>query len=118
VFFIVAGGGAYYYAKKSINADRAARHEAGMKRKAQMTAMEAEQRHMKGSNAETLPGSSATHQANNISGKENVGSSSSGVSQDPAPSGHETETARDRILEKPKYQAAETFRPPKGNRFS
>ncbi|KAN0080824.1 hypothetical protein V8E54_004028 [Elaphomyces granulatus] len=113
-----AGGGAYYYAKKSVNADRAARHEAGMKRKAQMTAMEAEQRHIKGSDAQTLTGASAMHRANmaqNINGKKNVGSPSSEISQDPAP---EPETAEDRILEKSKYQAAEAFRPPKGNRFS
>jgi len=117
----IAGGGAYYYAKKSVNADRAARHEAGMKRKAQMTAMEAEQRHIKGSNAQTLTGASAMHRANmaqNINGRENVGSPRSEISQDPVPTWHEPETAEDRILGKSKYQAPETFRPPKGNRFS
>jgi len=83
-----------------------------------MTAMEAEQRYIKGANVQTLPGSSAIHRADNINGKENVGSPSSGIGQDLASSGHEIETARDQILEKSKYQAAETFRPPKGNRFS
>lgn len=29
----VAGGGAYYFAKRSVNADRAARHEADMKKR-------------------------------------------------------------------------------------
>src|SRR5271155_5258594 len=36
----VAGGGAYYFAKKSINADRAARHEAEFKKQARLRRLE------------------------------------------------------------------------------
>lgn len=50
--------------------------------------------------------------------KDNVASPSAEASHDPAPTRHEPETDEERLLEKSKYEAAQTFRPPRGNRFS
>jgi hypothetical protein len=93
-----------------VNADRAARHEAEMRRKVRMAAIEVEQGRTKESRA---PSSSATKGT-----RDHVGSPSSEVGQDPAPTRHEPETERERVLAKSKYEAAEPFHPPKGNRFS
>jgi hypothetical protein len=49
---------------------------------------------------------------------DDVASPSAEASHDPAPTRHEPMTERDRVLEKGKYEAAEPFRPPRGNRFS
>lgn len=45
-------------------------------------------------------------------------SPSSQASQDPAATRHEPETEAERVLEKSKYETAQPFRPPRGNRFS
>lgn len=45
-------------------------------------------------------------------------SPSTEASLDPAPTRHEPETEEDRVLEKSKYETAQPFRPPKGNRLS
>jgi hypothetical protein len=50
--------------------------------------------------------------------RDDVASPSSEAGQDPAPTRHEPETEEEKILEKSKYEAAQTFRPPRGNRFS
>lgn len=130
---LVAGGGAYYFAKKSINADRSARYEAEMRRKTQLAAEEAEHRRAQAaSGASTTPSvpketqkpsdSQSLQRAKNaFSGnvsRENVASPSTEAGQDPAPTRHEPETDKEILLEKSKYEAAETFRPPRGNRFS
>ncbi|KAL1989279.1 hypothetical protein VTN96DRAFT_41 [Rasamsonia emersonii] len=132
----IAGGGAYYLAKKSINADRAARYEAEMKRKAQLAAEEAEHRRAHAaSGASTSPSTPSVpketqkpsdspflQRANNaFSGnvsRDDVASPSTEAGQDPAPTRHEPDTDKEKLLEKSKYEAAETFRPPRGNRFS
>lgn len=49
---------------------------------------------------------------------DDVASPSAEASHDPAPTRHEPMTEIDRVLEKGKYEAAEPFRPPPGNRFS
>ena len=49
---------------------------------------------------------------------DDVASPSAEASHDPAPTRHEPMTETDRVLEKGKYEAAEPFRPPRGNRFS
>lgn len=49
---------------------------------------------------------------------DDVASPSVEASHDPAPTRHEPLTEGDRVLEKSKYEAAEPFRPPPGNRFS
>lgn len=45
-------------------------------------------------------------------------SPSSQASHDPAATRHEPETEAERVLEKSKYETAQPFRPPRGNRFS
>ncbi|BCR89515.1 uncharacterized protein ACHE_50714S [Aspergillus chevalieri] len=101
----VAGGGAYYFAKKSINADRATRYEAEVKKKAQMAALENEHRRQ-----DTLR-QSRPNATDDLS-------PSSQASHDPAATRHEPETEAERVLEKSKYETAQPFRPPRGNRFS
>lgn len=121
----LAGGGAYYFAKQSINADRAHRFEAETKRKAQMKLMEDEHRRQASLNAPAAtptPGDDASLKRANMARFQNaaddVASPSTEVSHDPAPTRHEPLTENDRVLEKGKYEAAEPFRPPRGNRFS
>ncbi|PLN80128.1 hypothetical protein BDW42DRAFT_194720 [Aspergillus taichungensis] len=118
----VAGGGAYYFAKKSINSDRASRYEAEVKRKAQMAAMEAEDRRKN-----VTPGATPTPSAPSLNrgnlprgenAADNTNSPSVEASLDPAPTRHEPDTDAERVLEKGKYEAARPFRPPPGNRFS
>ncbi|KAB8234729.1 hypothetical protein ETB97_004044 [Aspergillus alliaceus] len=119
----VAGGGAYYFAKKSINADRAARYEAETKRKAKLAQVEAEHRRQSTLNQRVpTPSDSASLKRANMaqfqSAADDVASPSAEASHDPAPTRHEPESEADRVLEKGKYEAAQPFRPPRGNRFS
>lgn len=117
-----AGGGAYYFAKQSINADRQARFEAEVTRKAQMKAMEAEHRRQATMPAAPSPSDDPSLKRANMTRFQNaaddVASPSAEASHDPAPTRHEPMTESDRVLEKGKYETAEPFRPPRGNRFS
>ncbi|RAL09168.1 uncharacterized protein BO97DRAFT_352349, partial [Aspergillus homomorphus CBS 101889] len=122
----VAGGGAYYFAKKSINADRQSRFETEMKRKAQLAAMEAEHRRQSAaalqSNSVPVPSDDpsmkrAAQLARSQNAADDVASPSAEASHDPAATRHEPETEADRVVEKGKYEAAQPFRPPKGNRL-
>ncbi|CAL5871290.1 uncharacterized protein PFLUO_LOCUS5540 [Penicillium psychrofluorescens] len=120
----VAGGGAYYFAKKSVNADRAARFDSEVKRKAQMRALEDDHRRQTTLSTPTTstPGDDASLKRANMARFQNasddVASPSAEASHDPAPTRHEPMTEKDRVAEKGKYEAAEPFRPPRGNRFS
>lgn len=123
--FHPAGGGAYYFAKQSINADRAARFEAEVKRKAQLRAMEDQDRRKAATQSPT-PASTAGEDASlkraNMprfqNAADDVASPSAEASHDPAPTRHEPMTENERVVEKGKYEAAAPFRPPRGNRFS
>ncbi|EED17944.1 conserved hypothetical protein [Talaromyces stipitatus ATCC 10500] len=117
----VAGGGAYYFAKKSVNADRAARYEADMKRKAELAKMEAQdRRRAQEIRKPTDDPSLQRANANSVSytARDDVASPSREAGQDPAPTRHEPETDEQGLLEKSKYEATQPFRPPRGNRFS
>ncbi|KAL4864192.1 hypothetical protein BDV12DRAFT_176540 [Aspergillus spectabilis] len=119
----VAGGGAYYFAKKSINADRASRFEAEIKRKAQLAAMEAEDRRQTSTLNKPIstpsddPAFKRANQARFQNASDDVASPSEEASHDPAATRHEPESEEDRLLEKGKYEAARPFRPPPGNRL-
>ncbi|THC92273.1 hypothetical protein EYZ11_008255 [Aspergillus tanneri] len=118
-----AGGGAYYFAKKSINADRATRFEAEMKRKSQMAALEAQHRRQSGLNEPSpTPSDSPSQKRANFSqfqsGTDDVASPSAEASRDPAPTRHEPDSEAERVSQKGKYEAAQPFRPPRGNRLS
>lgn len=118
----VAGGGAYYFAKRSINADRQARFEAGQAQKYRH--QQAEDRSYtfnnvpaaaksKGTKEQTDP-RSGTH---NTKGLDHAGSPSSEISEDAAPVGHAPVNPEQRIREKSKYEAAEPYRSKKGDRL-
>ena len=96
---IETAGGAYYFAKKSINNDRQSRFENELKRKAKLAAQESEYRRFS-------------------SPRDDTHSPSTEAQRDPAATRHEPSSEAERVLEKGKYEAAEPFRPPKGNRFS
>ncbi|OJJ53895.1 hypothetical protein ASPSYDRAFT_136711 [Aspergillus sydowii CBS 593.65] len=120
----VAGGGAYYFAKKSINADRASRYEAEIKKKAQLAAAESEHRRQAVKNEPAAmhtpsddPSFKRANQARFQNASDDVASPSDEASHDPAPTRHEPDTEQDRLTEKGKYEAARPFRPPPGNRL-
>lgn len=116
---ITAGGGAYYFAKKSINADRAARFEEMRRKKKAVDSLEYSE------NVPSRPFSSATMgggppgAANGTSPRTDPsGSPSQEASSDPAPTRHAPATEGQRILEKSKYESSTPFKSPKGDRFS
>lgn len=80
-----------------------------MRRKAELAAMESADR-QRNKNKPSLPSTTGS--------RDNVGSPSTEATTDPAATRHEPDTDQDRLWEKSKYEAAETFRPPRGNRFS
>ena len=120
----VAGGGAYYFAKRSINADRAARFEAEQKKKYANQRYEDRQYTFNGAPASSKSKARTKEQADPASGSHNMkgldhaGSPSSEISEDAAPVGHAPVDGEQRIREKSKYEAAEPFRSKKGDRLS
>jgi len=118
----VAGGGAYYFAKKSINADRAARYEAETRQQARLRRLEntatfntePATKSKKKSASPTDP-NSGTH---NMKGLDHAGSPSSEISEDAAPVGHAPIDHEQKVREKSKYEATEPYRSRKGDRFS
>ncbi|KAI9822588.1 MAG: hypothetical protein M1827_000307 [Pycnora praestabilis] len=97
---VVAGGAAYYFAKKSINADRAERHAADMKRRRLTQSLEHSAPHLPPPHTDT------------------AGSTSQEASHDPAPTNHAPGHNGQKINKKSKYEASEPFRARKGDRFS
>lgn len=102
-----------------------------MKRKAQLASMEAEDRARraaasvpsetrKPTSDPSLQNANATNAAKTVSwaARDDVASPSTEAGQDPAPTRHEPETDEEKLLEKSKYEAAQPFRPPRGNRLS
>ncbi|KAJ5795207.1 hypothetical protein N7457_001806 [Penicillium paradoxum] len=118
----LAGGGAYYFAKQSINADRQARFEAELKHKAQMKRMEEEHKRQSVPATTPTPSNDASLKRANMARSQNASddaaSPSVEASHDPAATRHEPLTETDRVLEKGKYETAQPYRPPSGNRFS
>jgi hypothetical protein len=119
---LIAGGGAYYFAKKSINADRAARFEADQKKRRIQESLEYS------SNVPTRPGTSSAMGGSAGSSKkasnrapvnhDTTGSPSQEATADPAPTRHAPHTESQRVVEKSKYETSEPFRARKGDRFS
>jgi len=96
----IAGGGSYYFAKRSINADRASRHEADMRRKRLTEQLEFNAIHDPATRK-------IQHRAT-----DHAASPSGEASEDPAP------TERWVGPEKSKYEPKELYRAKKGDRFS
>ena len=107
VLTIAAGGGAYYFAKRSVNADRAARHEEDMKRRRLKANLEAEY------NSRPI-----AHKQPHRKADDHAGSPSAEACHDPAPAngapgnGGQNEGVVD------KYLANKPYRSTKGDRFS
>ncbi|EEQ89302.2 uncharacterized protein BDCG_04422 [Blastomyces dermatitidis ER-3] len=109
----VAGGGAYYFAKKSINADRAQRHEEAQRRKEEAFRRE----HSAKSPSSSGGGLTNMTRAKSAAEMDDTGSPSREAGHDPAATRHEPETSAERVDEKGKYEAAEKFTSRKGNRL-
>lgn len=107
-----AGGAAYYFAKKSINADRAARFEADQRRRQMQESLEY--------SAKPTPSSSGsiTKKNGGPPRSDHSGSPSQEATIDPAPTRHAPESEGQRVREKSKYETSEPFRSKKGDRFS
>ena len=102
----IAGGGAYYFAKRSVNADRAARYEQEMKRQRLKQSLETEYSQASG----------PSH--NSPKPHDHAGSPSTEASHDPAPAGHSSLNGDQKLLEEDKYLAKKTYRSKKGDRLS
>ncbi|KAJ9626000.1 hypothetical protein H2204_010299 [Knufia peltigerae] len=111
-------GGAYYFAKKSINADRAARFEAEQKKKAYQRRIEDSSYTPPRSKTKTRTQADPSSGTHNAKGLDHAGSPSSEISEDAAPVGHAPVDSEQRIREKSKYEAAVPYRSKKGDRFS
>ncbi|KAI4607512.1 hypothetical protein J4E80_009625 [Alternaria sp. BMP 0032] len=132
---IVAGGGAYFFAKRSINADRAAKAEADRQKRIRLYELE----HGLQNSAPTTTPLNPTAKAGSTQaapqsvtsevgrlraegggngGMGGEGNPSMQASQDPAPTRHAPESEGQRVGEKSKYEAPEVYRSRKGDRFS
>ncbi|KAL7625536.1 hypothetical protein AAE478_004756 [Parahypoxylon ruwenzoriense] len=112
-----AGAGAYYFAKKSINADRAARLEESRRKKQMIDSLEYSNNvPNKPLSASTMGGSpnGNGHPART----DTAGSPSQEASSDPAPTRHAPATEGQQVIEKSKYESSSPFTSPKGDRFS
>jgi hypothetical protein len=113
-----AGAGAYVFAKREINADRAARMEETRKRKQMMESLEYSE------NVPSRPISASTMGGTDSNGNatpartDTAGSPSQEASSDPAPTRHAPATEGQRVVEKSKYESDTPFRSRKGDRFS
>ncbi|SPN98964.1 uncharacterized protein DNG_02003 [Cephalotrichum gorgonifer] len=102
----LSGGGAYYFAKKSINADRAANIEQVRRKKAMQEELV---------RSEALANSNGTNEPPRTDA---VASPSQESSQDPAPTRHAPENESQRVYEKSKYEASKPYVSRKGDRFA
>jgi len=105
-----AGGGAYFFAKRSINADREARHAKEMERRALQNRLQ-ETDYIKSHTKKSAP-------SNGGANGDNAAEPSREASIDPAPTRHAPETEAQRVGEKSKYEASEVWRSKKGDRLS
>ncbi|KAH7067857.1 hypothetical protein FB567DRAFT_252411 [Paraphoma chrysanthemicola] len=131
---IVAGGGAYFFAKRSINADRAAKAESDRQKRIRVFQLEQEHlNHPPNSSQSTTSqlvqaantersragaGSGIAGGPGHSGGAEESGNPSLQASLDPAPTRHEPVDGEGRAREKSKYEASDVYRSRKGDRFS
>ena len=102
-----AGGGAYVFAKRSVNADKKARHEEEMKRQRLKDAL----------NAEFYAKPPSPKQGHRKS-HDHANSPSTEASHDPAPTERPLESGDHNAQEEGKYLATKPYRSKKGDRFS
>ncbi|KAF2113878.1 hypothetical protein BDV96DRAFT_495886, partial [Lophiotrema nucula] len=125
---ILAGGGAYYFAKKSINADRAAK--AQKEKEKRMAQYQLEAAHYNSASPPAnpgVPGSTTAPKAGpgviatalgKGKGREREDKDCVEASTDPAPTRHAPEDEAQKVREKSKYEASDAYRSRKGDRFS
>ncbi|KAF1847857.1 uncharacterized protein K460DRAFT_333294 [Cucurbitaria berberidis CBS 394.84] len=138
---IVAGGGAYFFAKRSINADRAAKAEVDRQKRIRL--FELEQSTLYAPPTTTPLNPTSTSNASNSTAPRSVtselgrlrsergesgggggaeldedGNPSIQASQDPAATRHAPEDEAQKAREKSKYEASDVYRTRKGDRFS
>ncbi|TKA69695.1 hypothetical protein B0A55_07856 [Friedmanniomyces simplex] len=118
---VVAGAGSYYFAKRSINADREERAMAEEKRRQQRERMRIQEMVSRGASAGTGAGTTtAAHSAKRkehaaiATGADSMDPSRQAEDGDPAPVTHE----QTQMASRGKYEAAEPYRAPRGDRFS
>ena len=102
-----AGGGAYYFAKRSVNADRASRHEEELRRQRLRQSLEVEYSSRPPPPKQNPP---KLH--------DQAGSPSTEASHDPAPAGHLGVNDDHGNIEHDRYIAKVPYRTKKGDRFS
>ena len=104
---MLAGGGAYVFAKRSINADKKARHEEELKRRRLKDSLDAEfsARPPRPKRGHTKP-------------HDHAHSPSTEASHDPAPTEHPLENGGDNTRGERNYVATKPYRSRKGDRFS
>ncbi|KAF2403143.1 hypothetical protein EJ06DRAFT_554668 [Trichodelitschia bisporula] len=121
---IAAGGGAYVFAKRSINAERAAKSARDRELAARQQALrdaEYGARHpgsVKESAEGPLAALGARRSQNGHAVSDFTGEPSREASSDPAPTRHAPETQAEQEREKSKYEASEVWRSRKGDRLS
>ncbi|KAF1918602.1 hypothetical protein BDU57DRAFT_511297 [Ampelomyces quisqualis] len=140
---IAAGGGAYIFAKRSINADRAAK--AQVDREKRIALFQLEQQHFNHPSSESsessqsrtaqlqavapptpgqngagsgLAGSPGYGGGRGSGGDEQTGNPSAQAGYDPAPTRHEPVDEAGQAREKSKYEASDVYRRKKGDRLS
>ena len=102
-----AGGGAYVFAKRSINADKKARHEEDMKRRRLKEALDAEF-------YAKPPSSKKGHKKS----RDHANSPSAEASHDPAPTEYPLDNRGHKAQEQSKYVASKPYISKKGDRLS
>ncbi|KAF6218932.1 hypothetical protein HO133_005475 [Letharia lupina] len=101
------GGGAYVFAKRSVNADKKARHEEEMKRRRLKDALDAE---FYAKPPSPKQGHKRPH--------DHANSPSTEASHDPAPTEHPLENGGTKDQEEARYVASKPYKSKKGDRFS
>ena len=103
-----AGGGSYYFAKKSINADKKARHEADMKRRHLTESLEY--------SASTKPAHRKVHHT--AADHAASPSTEASATHDPTPIVHAPEVRDQQVEEKSRFEPRQPYRGKRGDRFS
>ena len=106
-YLIKAGGGAYVFAKRSINADKKARHEEETKRRRLKESLDAE-----------YLSKPSKPKGNHRKPVDHASSPSSEASKDLAASGHPEDNAANKSDVDNQYLATKPYRSRKGDRFS
>lgn len=113
-----AGAGAYFFAKRSVNADRKARHEEDEKRRRRVQALEHGAMFATTQQQQEAPRKNEQRRTTADNKQKDVGNKgiSGSLAPPPEPDGGGQTTTTG--MDKSKYEAREPFRAKKGDRFS